>query len=557
MRVGASRKETTMKKIAQKQTQSDLEGIIERVKERVFGQDEAVEKICSLIDISKKRYEIISNNNLHECDKPAFCSALLVGTSGSGKSYMMKNIAEEEGMIFWPVDATTITATGWRGGNMNTEWKRLASKMNEEKGKMALVFIDEADKIMRKQDERWDAGQAKWDMLKPLEGGNVTIQDDKDVFAIDFDRCCVVFAGAFTGIERRREVAPSIGFNTPLQVEKNERGDVMREDLVKWGAPRELIGRLSLVMNLNELGKTDYERILNEQILKKYSILAPNFKLDVDESAVKAFTDEALEQKLGARCINQRINDVFTAQIWPKVSAMNGKGCIATISFKDGEFKSSCKRSNKVKSELANTSKIDVKRGNDCAKLIRSSMYKSRTVWNCDPQHFLFNDIFEYLRLLEQDSRNLVWENGEATINICFSDAEIDLLYCVICCLKYYCDIEEYDTKSIKKLLGMSKINCKDQSPLDKALSNMDSHHRNEREIDAWITEDGVVKQGKDDELCYEAYEAPDDFDDVGTKVSIPCVDEAEYAHQVFQEYLKFSREERDEAVKTACWRLM
>ena len=215
-----------------------LSEIKKRVKERVFGQDEAVEKICSLIDIAKRRYEIISNNNLRENSLPAFCSALLIGTSGSGKTYMMKNIAEEEGMIFWPVDATTITATGWRGGSINTEWKMLSAKMKEDEneGKMALVFIDEADKIMREGVDRYDAGQAKWDMLKPLEGGNAKIQDDKDVFTIDFDRCCVVFAGAFTGIEKNRKVESTIGFSSPVQSTKNERGEVTREDLCEWGA---------------------------------------------------------------------------------------------------------------------------------------------------------------------------------------------------------------------------------------------------------------------------------------------------------------------------------
>ena len=554
---GIQKGDTTMTFEENSTNKNALSEIKKRVKERVFGQDEAVEKICSLIDIAKRRYEIISNNNLRENSLPAFCSALLIGTSGSGKTYMMKNIAEEEGMIFWPVDATTITATGWRGGSMNTEWKMLSAKMKEDEneGKMALVFIDEADKIMREGVDRYDAGQAKWDMLKPLEGGNAKIQDDKDVFTIDFDRCCVVFAGAFTGIEKNRKVESTIGFSSPVQSTKNERGEVTREDLCEWGAPKELVGRLSLVMNLNELGEDDYKRILHEQILKKFSILAPNFRLDVDDTAVAALTDEALEQQLGARCINQRVNDIFTSQVWPKVTAMNGKGCVAKISFKNGKFTSSCKSSNKVADALTNAPQTAAKPSRGCAKFIRNTMRRSSSIWDCNPRVFLFNDVFEYLKILEQDAKNLTWEEGGQTINVRYSDAEIDLLYCIICCLKYYCDIEEYCTHGIKQLLGMSKINCKQQSSLENSLSNMDDKHRNDRAIDAWITEEGVQKLAMDREMCCE--QGANSCEADAAEQAIQGIPEDEFARDVFEEYVQLPQEERDEAIKTACWRLM
>ena len=539
--------------------ESDLEKTISAVKQNVIGQDQAVEQVCSLIDMGKTRWELLENSRVKPNLAPQFCSALLIGTSGSGKTYMLKNIAEQEDMIFWEIDATTLTGEGWKGTSLSAHWDALSQEMQRDPDKMALIFIDEVDKIF-KNDSYYDAGSAKFDLLKPLEGGTWKAESNnsKQMLEMNFDRCVVVMSGAFTGIDAyRAESEVSIGFEGTPKVKRNKREKVSREDLVQWGAPRELVGRFSLMLNLNELTRQDYKKIIDTQLIQKHSALLPNFTLKIDEAAADFLADEALEKKLGARYINQRISDLVTKKIWREVNCDAEHGYAGAVKIiLDGSslgFKYIGKMQffteaeiEECRSKRSSRKKPSIKAGSYWANIIRERVDAATRLWDKDDakKEYLTEDVFTYMSLLKFQSKNV---GAEQKVYNDYSSAELDLLYTIICILKYLHKGDEYNFNMLKDVFNLCSVNNEGVSPLECYFANR-VIYRNDRTIDMV-----PVKKSLSSQCVVRGKNSAPEFLSGGYVM----IKEDSLMKETYQEFMSQPQRVRDEAVKMLSWRLV
>lgn len=536
----------------QKKNTSTLEKKIKAIKKDVLGQDEVIEQVCSLIDMGKKRWSSINNYELEPSLTPPFCSALLIGTSGCGKTYTLKNIAKQEDMIFYEIDATTLTAEGWKGSSLSAHWKSLSEKMEKTDDKLALVLIDEIDKILKYEEHE---GNAKYDLLKPLEGGVWTAEHDNTLFNFNFDKCVIIMSGAFTGIEKLHTNKKSnIGFNSLQKVKNDNRGDVSREDLIKWGAPRELVGRFSLILNLNELNQQDYKQITKYKITKKYSSLFPNFELKIDNSASDYLAKKAVDNKLGARFIDQSINDLLTKKVWMDVNSSDQdteNGIInITLDGNDLEFK--------IKKSKHNVQKQEIKKIEDSedkkiwSKVILDNIVindlwiEARTSKEC-----LSENIFEYMSTIKHQEMNLYTGDIAGEIINEYSSAELDLLFSIICFLKYYQEESSFNFDNLKKLLKKHPINCYGNKPIVNCLSG-EYLYRNSRE-----DENVPVKVNKIKDIKNNAKDTSGQYTNNYSKSICNLIKETTLMKNAYYEFMSLPLKERDEAIKMLCWRLI
>lgn len=127
-------------------TTSDLEKISQQVKQRVFGQDEHVDKILRFINVALTHNSLIQGGA--DADSlPQISSMLLVAPTASGKTHTIKMIAKALGMPLHTIDASMLTGEGWRGNNISSEWLAISNLQKKDPNSNILVFIDEIDKL--------------------------------------------------------------------------------------------------------------------------------------------------------------------------------------------------------------------------------------------------------------------------------------------------------------------------------------------------------------------------------------------------------------------------
>lgn len=306
-----------------------LERLVEDVLKTVIGQDEAVRWICGFLDAASARSRIIAERRSDSLSMPKMGSALIVGPTASGKTHMLKTVAKQSGMLFMEIDASAMTAEGYKGASFSSQWVRAAAALDENPDKQLIVLIDEVDKMFATSQFR--EVSAVYDMLKPLEGGIIEGGDGSEReprFRLDCDRCVFVLAGAFTGIEdliaSRLGVGRSVMGFAPAPrrdeedptTEKALRAQLTLEDIEKWGAPRELMGRISTVKFLPALGEDDLREIVRRNKVSEYRRMLPSgTEFVIDGSAEDLLVANALAAHYGARSINQQINGVFCGEL--------------------------------------------------------------------------------------------------------------------------------------------------------------------------------------------------------------------------------------------------
>lgn len=315
---------------AQDGTAEELEEILARPRadviaecERtVIGQDTAVEEVVDLIYACLQRMRMRAEGT-DELDLPRACAFMLMGTTASGKSFIMKVVSHVMGLKLVTIDCTGITGAGWAGDSVSSELRRVAHELDGAGPAPVLAFWDEADKLVRSQKGEMRGFDAQSNLLKLLDGGRMVLEPEQPgqhEIELDTSRVLNVFAGAFMGIEdivRRRLLSQKVSVAGTRMVPglldaKDLYAKAGLEDLISWGFMPELVGRFGAVVSVPALSVASLEKIVKgtprSLECRVSNLLGPARSFAIDDAAASLIAHEAAASGLGARRIDQMAN---------------------------------------------------------------------------------------------------------------------------------------------------------------------------------------------------------------------------------------------------------
>ena len=301
-----------------------------RLDEYVVGQEYAKKAMSVAVYNHYKRVATDTMDDI-EIEKS---NMLMIGPTGSGKTFLVKTLARLLDVPLAITDATSLTEAGYIGDDIESVVSKLlaAADNDVERAEQGIIFIDEIDKIAKKRNssQRDVSGESvQQGMLKLLEGSEVEVPvgaNSKNAMVplttVNTKNILFICGGAFPDLEgiikERLTKKSSMGFNAELKdkydKEKNILSKVTVEDLRKFGMIPEFIGRLPIIFTLQGLDKEMLVKILKEPknaILKQYQKLLALDEVNLlfDDSALEAIAEKAMEKDTGARALRAIIEE--------------------------------------------------------------------------------------------------------------------------------------------------------------------------------------------------------------------------------------------------------